>query len=120
MWLIDALLVFFSRIAISQITGGPRGGATWVPASPALWEEVVSGLTLLVDAASGGYLQYAGYGCEPIKQAHVALLHFPWEHDMPAPLAQANRSYYGPWVAPGGTAMSNAVNAVPRPWAGKI
>ncbi|MBO0867310.1 MAG: discoidin domain-containing protein [Micromonosporaceae bacterium] len=83
-----------------------------VAAKPS-WQQVGDGLSLPFDAGNQRHLEFDGYSGDPIQQADVTMLQYPWNTPMSTVVAQNDLNYYVPRVSPDTEpAMSDAITMI--------
>jgi trehalose/maltose hydrolase-like predicted phosphorylase len=82
-----------------------------VPADPS-WSSVADGLKIPFDPGLRIHPEYDGYSRQPVKQADVTLLQYPWDVPMPARVARSDLDYYARVTDPGGPSMADAIASI--------
>ena len=80
--------------------------------APAAWERIADGLVVGFDPGRGLHPEFTGYRGQPVKQADVTMLQYPWRLKMPSKVAARDLGYYVPRTDPHGPSMTDAISTI--------
>ncbi|MET7680357.1 glycosyl hydrolase family 65 protein [Streptomyces sp. NPDC005423] len=104
--------VYTNAVAATALRAADAAALVLGRPVPADRLRVAGRLRIPYDPKHKVFLQYAGYGGSPIKQADAVLLIYPLEWPMPAGAGAATLDYYTRRTDPDGPAMTDSVHAI--------